>query len=48
MGGGLNSNKSQDFQSGGIDGLSVAILAGNHNAAVVVEEDIKEDESKGK
>lgn len=42
--GGGNLNKSVQFQTGGIENLSCTILAGNHNAAVVVEyEDGKDD-----
>lgn len=37
--GGLNSNKSEQFSTGGTENISVTILAGNHNAAVVTEEE---------
>ena len=43
--GGLNHNKSPRFlKSGGIENISVAILAENHYASIVVEEEISEEE----
>ena len=36
--GGLNPSKSQNFFNGGIDGISVALLASNHDASVVTQE----------
>ena len=42
--GGGNHNKSPRFSSGGIEDLSVAILAGNHYASVCVEVDTDEAE----
>lgn len=37
MGGGVNTNKSEQWFTGGLEDLSVTILANNHNAAVIVE-----------
>ena len=36
--GGLNTSKSTNFFNGGIDGISVALLASNHDASVVTQE----------
>lgn len=36
-GGGLNTSKSTQFFNGGIDGISVALLAANHDASVVTQ-----------
>lgn len=42
--GGVNHNKSPRFlKSGGIENISVAILAENHYASVVVEEEISKE-----
>ena len=38
--GGGNHNKSPRFSSGGIEGLSASILAGNHYASVVTEDNM--------
>lgn len=37
-GGGLNTSKSDNFFNGGLDGISVTLLAANHYASVVTEE----------
>lgn len=42
MGGG-NLNKSEAFQSGGLEDISCTILAGNHYAAVLVEYETDKD-----
>lgn len=46
--GGVNINKSVKFFSGGIEDISVALLAGNHNAAVVTEETITNNNDMAK
>ena len=45
--GGINTNKSQSFFSGGLYDISVTILADNHNAGIVevYEEDGIQDVS---
>lgn len=48
--GGVNTNKSQSFFSGGLYDISVTILAGNHNAGIVevYDENKIQDDSEGR
>ena len=47
--GGINTNKSQRFFSGGLYDISVTILANNHNAGIVevYDENKIQDDSEG-